>query len=380
MTRSPACLLLLLAACTPSSSSKAGAPSAKLERTSLEGLTTITLSEESERALGVTVARVERARRSEQLLVGGEVMVPAGRELVLAAPVGGRIAGPLLSPGALVKSGQLLLTLIPLATVDRDVRARAQREFEVAAADLQLAETRLKRAESMMNDRSGSVRAFEDARAQQQVAQASVTSARSRLQTLSSGALDADVSLAVRSPTDGVVRAVRVAVGQSVPAGAALVEIASAGRWIRTALSSGDAVRTAHASRVFAQRLGSGERVELQALAGPPSSDPVRGTVDVFYALPSTVAWAPGERVVVQLDTDALEDALSVPFTSVLRDAEGGAWVFIQASPHRFRRQRVEVLHRDGERMVLARGPTSGANVVAAGAVELWGFELGADR
>lgn len=372
--------LLLLAACAPPTAPSKSAPAAKLERTSLEGLTTITLSEEAERALGVAVVPAERGPRPEQLLVGGEVMVPAGRELVLAAPVGGRIAGTLLQPGALVKSGQVLLTLVPLATVDRDVRARAQRDLDVAISDLQLAEARLKRTEAMMNDRSGSVRAFEDARAQQQVAQASAASAQSRLKTLASGALDADVSLAVRSPTDGVLRAVRVAVGQSVPAGAALVEIASAGRWIRTALSSGDAVRTARTARVFAQRLGNGERVELQALEGPPSSDPVRGTVDVFHALPSTAAWAPGERVVVQLEIDAVEDRLTVPFTSVLRDAEGGAWVFVQTVPHQFRRQRVEVLRRDGERMVLARGPEAGTNVVAAGAVELWGFELGADR
>ena len=379
MTRYVVCLLMT-AACSPSAPPAPSPPAAKLERTTLEGLTTITLSEDAERALGLSVAPVEFGPRPEQLFVGGEVMVPAGRELVLAAPVGGRIAGSLLPPGAVVKSGQVLLTLVPLATVDRDVRARAQRDLEVASSDLQLAEARLKRAESMMNERSGSVRAFEEARAQQQVAQASVASAQSRLNTLASGALDADVSLAMRSPTDGVLRAVRVAVGQSVPAGAPLVEIASAGRWIRTALSSGDAVRTAGGSQVFAQRLGKGERVALQALDGPPSSDPIRGTVDVFYALPSQVSWSPGERVLVQLETDAVENRLSVPLSSVLRDAEGGAWVFVQTAPHRFRRQRVEVLRRDAERMVLARGPAAGTNVVAAGATELWGFELGADR
>lgn len=82
----------------------------------------------------------------------------------------------------------------------------------------------------------------------------------------------------------------------------------------------------------------------------------------------------------VQLETELEVDHLSVPFASVLRDAEGGAWVFVKTAPHTFRRQRVEVLHRQGDRMVLARGPAPGAEVVSAGAVELWGFELGADR
>jgi len=372
-------VLLALAACSPGEKHAAPAPAAKLERTSLEDLATITLSDEAFRALGVAVSPVQQTRRAQRITVGGEVMVPAGREMVLAAPVGGRISGLVPQPGASVKAGQVLLTLVPLATVDRDVRARAQRELEVAQSDLELAQARLKRSESMMNDRSGSVRAFEDARAQKQVAEASVTSSRSRLQTLSSGALDADVTLTVKSPADGVLRAVRVAVGQSVPAGAPLIEIASSGRWVRTALSSGDAVRSA-AGRGWATRLGSTDPVELTALTGPPSSDPTRGTIDRFFSLPATVDWAPGERVVVELDVGSEQDERSVPFESVVRDAEGGAWVYLQLKPLQFRRQRVELLRRDGPSMVLARGPPPDAGVVAAGAVELWGHELGADR
>lgn len=372
--------LLCVSACTRATPSPSSTPPAKLERTTLEGLATVTLREDAERALGLEVGAVEKGPRPAVLTVGGEVMVPAGRELVLAAPVGGRIAGVLPSPGAAVRAGQVLLTLVPLASVDRDVRARAQRDLDVARADAELAETRLKRAEAMVQDRSGSVRAFEDARAQQQIALASVASAQSRLQTLSSGALDADVALTVRSPADGVLRSVRVGVGQSVPAGAPLVEIASTGRWVRSALSSGDAVRTAKAPHAWATRLGSGERVELGVLQGPPSADVARGTVDVFHSLPSTADWSPGERVLVELEADALEDRLSVPFASVVRDAEGGAWIFVQVAPHQFRRRRVEVLRRDGERMVLARGPAAGTSVVSVGAIELWGFELGADR
>ena len=371
-------LILLFAACTPTSGSAPKPPAAKLERTTLEGLATITLSEASEQALGVAVAPVQSRVHAEHLIVGGEVMVPAGKELVLSAPVGGRISGGVPRPGATVTSGQALLMLVPLATVDRDVRARAQRDLDVATSDLELAETRLKRAESMMNDRSGSVRAFEDARAQHQIAVASVASAKSRLQTLSAGALDADVTLAVKSPADGLIRAVRVAAGQSVPAGAPLLEIASTGRWVRTPLSAADAVRTGRDSKAWVARQGSGERVALTRLEGPPSSDATRGTVDAFFALPAE--WAPGERVLVELELGVEQAHLSVPFESVVRDAEGSAWVFVQSAPHQFRRQRVEVLRSDGDQMVLVRGPAAGVSVVAAGAVELWGFELGADR
>lgn len=370
--------LLLLVACSPASPASPRPAAAKLERTTLEGLTTVTLTEAAEKALGVIVVDVQSRSHPERLVVGGEVMVPAGRDLVLSAPVGGRISGVVPRPGASVTSGQVLLTLVPLATVDRDVRARAQRDLDVATADLQLAETRLKRAEAMMNDRSGSVRAFEDARAQHQTALASVASATSRLKTLTSGALDSDVSLSVKSPADGQLRAVRVAAGQSVPAGAPLVEIASTGRWVRAPLSAGDAVRTARSQSAWVERLGSHERVTLTRLEGPPSSDATRATVDVFFAL--AAEWAPGERVLVELETNAETARPSVPLTSVVRDAEGGAWVFVEVAPHQFRRRRVEALQRDGDELVIARGLEAGARVVALGAVELWGFELGADR
>ena len=56
MTRSLV-FLLSLSACSPSVTPAPSGPAAKLERTTLEGLTTLTLSEEAERALGLTVAQ-----------------------------------------------------------------------------------------------------------------------------------------------------------------------------------------------------------------------------------------------------------------------------------------------------------------------------------
>ena len=373
-------LSLAIGACSASVSAPP-TPKATIERTTPEGLATVVLSEANEAALGVALDEVTPATGASRITVGGEVMVPAGREITLSAPVGARVTGLMPLPGAAVKRGQLLLTLVPLASVDRDVRARAQRDLDIAQADFELAQARLARAETMMNERSGSTRTFEDARAQQHIAQASLSAAQNRLQTLAAGSLDADVSLAVHSPADGVVRSVRVAVGQSVPSGAPLVEIASSGRWVRVSLSSGDALRSG--SRAWARRLeGHPNAVELATLQGPPSADPLRATVDRFFALPPEEQWPPGERLIVELEAGEATTASrsTVAFESIVRDAEGGTWLYVQRKPHHYRRTRVEVSHRDGERMVLMGGPPTGTKVVAAGAVELWGFELGADR
>lgn len=368
-------IALLFCACRqPAPPAKAPAA----ERTTLDGLVSITLREDAASALGLKVVPVERRTMAVTLTVGGEVIVPAGRELVLAAPVGGRITGVTPMPGAHVKAGQRLFGLVPLAPVDRDVRARAERDVEAAKADVTLAASRLARAETMMNERSGSVRAFEDARAAKQIAEATLASSEARVKTLGAGALDADVSIQVQSPADGVLRTVRVATGQSVPAGAPLVEIASEGRWVRVALSAGDAARRAADRPALATRSGTGESVVLSPLDGPPSSDSLRGTLDVFYALPAT--WSPGERVVVQLETGRAHEANVIPTASVLRDPEGGAWVYVQQGPLQFRRQRVELGSQLDGMVAVQRGWSAETKVVVEGAVELWGFELGADR
>lgn len=376
--------VLLGAACSrPHDSAPGAAPPALLLPTTQEGLATVTLSPESERALGVEVATVERDSAPRSYVVGGEVVVSPGRDLALAAPTSGRIApvgGALPRPGERVRAGQDLLALIPFATVDRDVRARATRELEAARAELGLADARVARAEKMATDHSGSLRNLDEAHAQQKLAAASLRAAETRLRTIEGGALDADVVLALQSPVDGIVRSVRASAGQSVPQGAPLLEIAGTGRWIRASFAASDGLAAWDARDVRATRVGSAEAVALVPVPSPPSADYPRGIVDRFFALPESAEWTPGERVIVEVHAPSSQSWLSVPFDSLIRDAEGGAWVYEETAPRSYRRRRVEPARREGDRVLLARGPAPGTRVVRGGAAELWGFELGADR
>jgi RND family efflux transporter MFP subunit len=383
MRRSGCALFWMLLACSQPHDAPGAKPAAS-PPTRLEDLGTLVLTEASVAALGLDVARVEPVSASQRLLVGGEVMVPAGRDVALAAPASGRIAafaaGAFPRPGERVRAGQVLLSLIPLAAVDRDVGARAKRELDTAQADLTLAAARVARAQSMLADHSGSQRNLDEANAQHQVATATLRAAQARLASVQGGSLDSDVSLPVRSPVDGIVRAIRVTAGQSVPQGAALIEVAGTGRWVRATLAASDVATAAAGGVVHAARIGSRDFVELAEVVGPPSADPLRGTVDRFFMLPESVDWTPGERVLVELLVALPQTWLAVPFDSVVRDAEGGAWVYEQREPLRFRRRRVEPVRRDGERLLLTRGVAVGSSVVRAGAIELWGYELGADR
>ena len=69
-------------------------------------------------------------------------------------------------------------------------------------------------------------------------------------------------------------------------------------------------------------------------------------------------------------------ESLIVPSASVLRDINGGAWVYEAMGKHAFARRRVVVDRVEGAVAVLAMGPKPGTNVVTDGAAELFGTEF----
>jgi hypothetical protein len=66
-----------------------------------------------------------------------------------------------------------------------------------------------------------------------------------------------------------------------------------------------------------------------------------------------------------------------VPYSAVLYDAKGDAWVYANREPRTYVRERISVDHIDGDQAVLSDGPPAGTPVVTVGAAELYGTELG---
>lgn len=64
-----------------------------------------------------------------------------------------------------------------------------------------------------------------------------------------------------------------------------------------------------------------------------------------------------------------------VPYSAVLYDARGNAWLYTSPEPLVFVRQPITVDFVEGERAVLKEGPAAGTLVVKTGAAELFGVE-----
>ena len=67
----------------------------------------------------------------------------------------------------------------------------------------------------------------------------------------------------------------------------------------------------------------------------------------------------------------------SVPYSAVIYDAEGNAWVFTNPDPLTYVKQPIKVDYIEADRAVLSESPPVGTAVVTVGAEELFGVEDG---
>ena len=64
-----------------------------------------------------------------------------------------------------------------------------------------------------------------------------------------------------------------------------------------------------------------------------------------------------------------------VPYASILYEANGNAWVYVNVAPLVYVRQAIVIDSINGDEAILSKGPDSGSTVVTVGAAELYGSE-----
>jgi hypothetical protein len=64
-----------------------------------------------------------------------------------------------------------------------------------------------------------------------------------------------------------------------------------------------------------------------------------------------------------------------VPYASILYEANGNTWVYVNVSPLVYVRQAIVIDSINGDEAILSKGPDSGSTVVTVGAAELYGSE-----
>ena len=116
--------------------------------------------------------------------------------------------------------------------------------------------------------------------------------------------------------------------------------------------------------------------------AGPA----VIGEKDATTGLASvTLTEKAAERVSIETATVTEAEAvregssgtLSVPYSAILYDAKGNSFVYTVTGTLSYVRAPITVDYVEGDQAILTDGPSSGTEIVALGAVELYGAETG---
>ncbi|TGD77346.1 MULTISPECIES: efflux RND transporter periplasmic adaptor subunit [Hymenobacter] len=379
-------------ACGKAEKPKAVSPSEVANPVKESDLTTVTITADAEKRLGIKTVAVKTDNVQATREVGGEIQAVPGQAVTIVAPVQGTLRGGAgLTAGQRVRQGQTLYQLVALPA-ERDLLTLDQGTTQ-ARTQLQVAQARLQRAEALLADRAGSVRARDDARADVALAQRALADARARQGALN-GNTGGGQSLPIKAPLSGVVQRVTVAPGSLVTANTVLLELASLNKvWVRVPLFVGDLRRLGKDQAVTVRPLNGGAARQARPVEAPTIGGTAgTATADVFYEIDNTdEAFRPGERVAVDVTlgnaasgaTNGMTGAatstaaLTVPTAALLYDASGGQWVYVRTKPLQYVRQRVEVQRAVGDQVVISRGVKAGAEVVTDGAAELFGTEFG---
>ena len=415
--------MLLSSGCGPRASAKAKptAPS-KVEIVPHESdLATITLTKEAEVRLGISAVASILRRVQQHRTFGGEVIIPSGRSIMIAAPVAGVVSGAsssrLPAPGSKVKAGEVVLELTPILSPERDVPTPAEQvqmagakatlvaaqvtalgDVQRGRADVVATKITLDRAIKLLADRAGSQRAVDDAQALANVASTVLAAAEDRYAQLTKllASLQGKAShelatvLNLRAPVDGVIRSLNISAGQQVVGGASLFEVLDTSTvWVRvpvfvdllTAIQPkayGRVVTLDGKSADRSSQIGVDEPELALPIDAPPTADAGSSSADLYFEVSNLrSSFRPGQRIGIELPMNSEVEAKIVPAASVLYDIHGGTWVYTVKEPQRFVRQRVTVLWFDGSEAILQKGPNAGTMVVADGAAELFGTEFG---
>lgn len=393
----------------PAASKSTTSPAKMTHPVSEAQLNTIELTEDAERRLAIAIAPVEERTMVRTQPYGADIVLPTGASVIVSAPLAGKISAVekarFPEVGLHVQEGHDLVKLLPLLSPERAVLTPAERirfaeakntlaqsridaegQMEQANVQVEAATIALERAERLLKEKAGTVRAVDEATAQLQLAQKAMAAAKARKGQVDSVKFDEDAGtlepIPILSPLSGIVRTVQVRPGLIVAAGASLFEVMNEDTlWVKVPVYVGDIdeVDLGQSARVtLLDGRPSDNDLLVKPAELPPTSVPLTASLDVYYVLPNKERkFQPGQKVAAHLTLRGETKQTALPWSAVIHDVYGGQWVYEKTGERKFVRRRVDIAWIDGTWAAVRRGIQPGASIVTAGAAELAGTEFG---
>lgn len=379
-------VFICLMGCNSKTETKQVAPSKQTNPVKETDLNTITLTEKAVQRVGIQTSEVVETSVSNSRLFSGEIVPVPGKMITVTAPVAGTLiaSGNNITAGSKVIKGQQLFRLLIMPSENL---ISAQEEVAQRQVQYNTSLEKVKRTSRMYEEKSGSLRAKQEAEAELAGITAQLRVGRGRVELLRgnpSAATSRLSTMNMEAPISGTVLKVYISPSQVLSASAPIVDIVSLNPlWVRVPLYAGDESRIAKGGTAIIQNLsgGSGNTIRAKAVTGPQTSDPLATSIDLYYEIDNNKGTLrPGQKVSVTLPFSGTATGISIPFSAIVYDIHGGTWVYTNPSLNTYVRQRVELQTVIDGKAVITRGLKPGTKIVTVGAAELFGTEFGGGK
>jgi cobalt-zinc-cadmium efflux system membrane fusion protein len=336
----------------------------------------IELSPKALETLDLTYEVVGERELSPSLEVPAELMAVPDRRATVGPRVAGRVVAVRVNSGDEVGRGD------PLVLLESEAVGRARADFIAAEARFDVARRAAERTRGLLEDRIASQRAVEEAEGALQVAAADLQAAETRLATfgVSAEAVHEDdpAQVVLKSPLSGVVVARSANVGAWVEPSDTLVEVAQLEElWLEASVYEREV-----------QLVQPGQSVEVEVRAYP--GERFQGTVGTVAAVLEERTRSATVRVVLpnpekrlkpgMFATARIQGAhtheprpmLAIPSAAV-QEVDDHYSVFVRLAEAQFELRPVHTGDRAGEYVEVLNGLTAGEEVVVEGSFLLKG-------
>jgi cobalt-zinc-cadmium efflux system membrane fusion protein len=293
------------------------------------------------------------------------------------APVAGRVLRVTRAPGEGVKVGD------PLAVIDSPDFAEAQSDAKKAAGDLALATRTLDRVRDLYQHGAAARKDLDAAEDDHVRAVSEDARARAKLALYGARGGSVDAVFSLRSPIVGTLVERNVAPGQEVRPDQMLASETSVLQPLFVVTDPSQLWVWVDVPEVSLADLRSGQKIELHSSAYPGRSfegqidfiaaalDPATRTARVRGTVPNADGLLKAEMY-VSVDVAAGDEpvGVEVPAKAVFLDGDS-RYVFVEAAPGRFQRQRVAVGAERSGHVAVTGGLAAGQRVVTDGSLLL---------
>lgn len=381
--------LTLFMGCGKKKVAKKTAPATMSNPGKESDLNTITLTDQAVQRLGIKTEKIGGDTISNLRMFSGEIIPVSGEMVTLTAPVAGTLlsgSGTKLAVGQQVQKGQALYRLVILPT-EKDLLS-AQEDVTQKQVQFDVATEKVNRTSRMYEEKSGSLRAKQEAEAELAAITAQLRVAKARVELLKGNAASSSSrlsTLTMQSPISGTILKLYGSTSQIFSAGAPVADIVSMTTlWVKVPLYAGDENKILENQDAVIQTLSqsnAGISVTGRKVPGPMTSDPLATSIDIYYEINNSKGdFRPGQKVSVMLPMSGQSLTNTIPFSAIVYDIHGGTWLYENPSPNTYVRRRVELKTVLDGKAILSRGPASGTVIVTVGAAELFGTEFGGGK